>query len=56
MESGFDSRAPIAIIMSKDKENLVRILKAYAAGINASVSDYHASVDISGDVPQLVIS
>ena len=42
--------------MNKGKENLIRILQVYAAGINASVKSYHASVDISGKVPQLVIS
>ena len=53
---GFDSPAALTLNMSKGKENLIRILKAYAAGINASVSGYRASVDISGEVPQLVIS
>ena len=52
----FDSSAALGLNMNKSKENLIRILKVYAAGINASVRGYHASVDISGDVPQLVIS
>lgn len=42
--------------MNKDKENLIRILKVYAVGINGSCLGYRASVDISGNVPQLLIS
>ena len=41
--------------MTKAKETLILILEVYAAGINESMGGYHASVDASGDVPQLCI-
>lgn len=51
----FDSCAALTLNMNKDKENLIAILNAYAAGINESISGYHALVDVSGDIPQLCI-
>lgn len=41
--------------MNKKQEDLIKILEAYAAGINGAFLGYHATVDESGAVPQLSI-
>lgn len=41
--------------MNAKKEDLVKILRAYAAGVNGIPLGYYATVDVSGDVPQLCI-
>ena len=39
--------------MNRNQEDLIKILSAYAAGINGSLLGYHAEVDKSGAIPQL---
>lgn len=41
--------------MNKNQEDLINILKAYAAGINGAFKEYRAEVDNSGAIPQLSI-
>lgn len=41
--------------MNEKQKDLVKILKAYASGINGIPLGYYATVDVSGDVPQLCI-
>ena len=42
--------------MNENTKDIIKILEVYAAGINGAFIGYHASVDVSGDVPQLVVS
>lgn len=42
--------------MSSDREDLSELLKIHAAEINRMLKKYHASVDNSGAVPQLITS
>ena len=41
--------------MNGEKEKLISLLKMYAVWINSAPTGYHASVDVSGAEPQLVI-
>lgn len=41
--------------MNRNQEDIIKILKVYAAGINGAFLGYHAIVDESGAVPQLSI-
>ena len=42
--------------MTKEQQYLIGMLKRYAIEINEACTEYHASVDISGTTPQLLIS
>ena len=41
--------------MNENHKHLINALKLFAAGINEIFKSYHATVDVSGDVPQLNI-
>ena len=40
--------------MSSEREDLLEMLKIYAAEINGMLETYHASTDNSGAIPQLI--
>ncbi len=42
--------------MSSEHEDLLELLNIHAAEINRMLKTYHASVDNSGAVPQLITS
>ena len=42
--------------MTPEREDLLDLLKVHAAEINRMLVKYHASVDNSGAVPQLITS
>jgi len=42
--------------MSEKKEKLISLLKMWAAWINNTPTGYHATVDVSGADPQMVIT
>lgn len=42
--------------MNSDRKDLLDLLKIHAAEINRMLKTYHASVDNSGAIPQLITS